>query len=202
MITADTKGFKTIKRPIEVQGGKPTSVSIPMQKGKGVIMLGLDGLPATAPAPPKGGRAAPVRTPRYTPAPAAGGGGGGGGRAYVKGKAIRVRGKIAFQGETATLTSKSKSLLNSVAAVMKKNKKIKKVRVGAHTDGRGDAAAKRTLSIKRAQTVKSYLVSRGVARNRLSTKGFGPDKPIAPNMSARGRAQNNRVDLAILEMGQ
>ena len=201
VLTVDTKGFKTIQRPISIEGGKPKAVTIPMQKGKGVIMLGLDGLPATAPAPLSGGRAGPVSTPRYTATPAAsGGGGGGGGGASIKGNSIRTRGPIEFEGETARLTSKSRNTLNGVAALLKRNSGVKKVRVDAHTDGQGDAAQKRTLSIKRAQSVKSYLVSRGVARSRLATKGFGADKPIAPNMSARGRAQNNRIDLAILEM--
>lgn len=206
LITAETRGFKTIKRPVDLVGGKPNAVSIPMQRGKGVVMLGVDGLPATAPAPLGGGA---VPKGRYTPPPLpraprarSGGGGGGGGAASVKGRSIRVRGKIEFDGESARLTSGSQRLLRSVAALMKRDPKIKSVRIGAHTDGRGDPAAKRTLSIRRAQAVKSYLVSRGVARGRLVSKGYGPDKPIAPNMSARGRATNNRVELTILEMGK
>ena len=64
---------------------------------------------------------------------------------------------------------------------------------------RGDAAAKRNLSLKQARSVQSYLVSRGVARKRLSTRGYGGDKPIAPNLTARGREKNRRVEFKVLE---
>jgi OOP family OmpA-OmpF porin len=50
------------------------------------------------------------------------------------------------------------------------------------------------LSEKRADAVKSYMVAKGVAADRLTTKGFGPNEPLAPNNTAEGRAKNRRVD--------
>jgi OOP family OmpA-OmpF porin len=50
------------------------------------------------------------------------------------------------------------------------------------------------LSEERADAVKQYLVTNGVAAGRLTTRGFGPNEPIAPNNTAAGRAKNRRVD--------
>jgi OOP family OmpA-OmpF porin len=55
------------------------------------------------------------------------------------------------------------------------------------------------LSKMRADSVKDFLVSNGVAADRLTTKGFGPNEPIAPNNTEEGRAMNRRVDFAPTE---
>jgi len=55
------------------------------------------------------------------------------------------------------------------------------------------------LSEERAKSVQSFLVSRGVAGSRLTAKGYGPDKPVAPNLTERGRDKNRRVEFVIVE---
>ena len=62
----------------------------------------------------------------------------------------------------------------------------------------GNAAANRKLSLARAESVKTYLVDKGVGAPRLQAKGYGPDKPIAPNTNPRGRAANRRVVFKIV----
>ena len=105
-----------------------------------------------------------------------------------------------FAEGSAKLTGGGKRAVASVAALLKRDARIRRVQVGAHTDNTGDEGALRALSLQQAQAVKAALVSRGVAADRITVQGFGPDKPIAPNVSARGRARNRRVELDVLEM--
>jgi OmpA-OmpF porin, OOP family len=55
------------------------------------------------------------------------------------------------------------------------------------------------LSKKRAEAVKAYLVGKGIAANRIQTKGFGPDNPIAPNTTPEGRLKNRRIEFIRLD---
>jgi len=69
--------------------------------------------------------------------------------------------------------------------------------VSGHTDNKGAANINTRLSRKRAEFVRDYLVGNGLGRNRLTTKGFGPDKPIATNDSDAGRSKNRRVEVRL-----
>jgi outer membrane protein OmpA-like peptidoglycan-associated protein len=73
------------------------------------------------------------------------------------------------------------------------------VEVAGHTDNRGAAAYNRDLSQRRAEAVRSYLVSKGVNGGNLSARGYGPDSPVADNKTANGRAENRRVELRQLQ---
>jgi outer membrane protein OmpA-like peptidoglycan-associated protein len=68
-----------------------------------------------------------------------------------------------------------------------------------HTDNQGGRTKTASLSNERARAVKRYLTQKGVASDRLQARGYGANKPIAPNFTARGRAKNNRVLFVILE---
>jgi len=72
------------------------------------------------------------------------------------------------------------------------------VQIEGHTDSVGAAAYNQTLSENRAQSVRSYLIQRGVASNRLQAIGYGLTRPIADNATAEGRAQNRRVEVLIV----
>jgi len=74
-----------------------------------------------------------------------------------------------------------------------------RIRIEGHTDNVGSPEQNRELSRKRAQAVKDYLVHKGIAPSRLTVEGVGPDKPIAPNTIAEGRAANRRVEFIIVE---
>ena len=72
-----------------------------------------------------------------------------------------------------------------------------KVDIQGHTDNVGDHDENVVLSEKRAASVQAYLGSHGIAAERMTSHGFGPDKPIADNGSASGRAKNRRVDFVL-----
>jgi len=111
---------------------------------------------------------------------------------------IDIRETIQFQTGKATIKTRSHVILDEVVKVMQTRTGITKVRIEGHTDSVGDAEKNRTLSQDRAQSVLEYLVKKGIARDRLEAKGFGPDKPIANNDSDEGRTKNRRVEFTIL----
>jgi outer membrane protein OmpA-like peptidoglycan-associated protein len=84
-------------------------------------------------------------------------------------------------------------VLLKVAGFLNKNPQYV-VEIQGNTDNTGQMAWNMKLSQMRADAVKAYLVSNGVADGRLTTKAFGPNEPIAPNNTAEGRARNRRVD--------
>jgi outer membrane protein OmpA-like peptidoglycan-associated protein len=104
---------------------------------------------------------------------------------------------VNFATGKAELTPESQTILDGVAESLVANETIK-VQVGGHTDNTGSAAVNKRLSAARANAVREYLISKGVAANRLTAAGFGPSKPIASNKTAEGRAQNRRVELTRL----
>ena len=82
--------------------------------------------------------------------------------------------------------------------ILKENPNIK-VEIGGHTDFGGSGIANQTISEKRAQSAKKYLIDKfGIAENRLVTKGYGSTKPVADNQTNEGRAKNRRVEFRII----
>lgn len=79
------------------------------------------------------------------------------------------------------------------------NKKSIKIEIAGHTDDVGEAADNLQLSEKRAESVKNYLVSKGIAGERLLAKGYGESMPIADNSSEAGRKINRRTEVRIVE---
>jgi outer membrane protein OmpA-like peptidoglycan-associated protein len=104
---------------------------------------------------------------------------------------------VTFETGMSTLTPESETILNGVAESLVANDTIR-VQVTGHTDNTGSLALNRRLSRARADAVRTYLISRGVAEDRLTARGFGPDQPVASNKTAEGRAQNRRVELTRL----
>lgn len=120
-------------------------------------------------------------------------------RVVVTEKKLEIKETIFFDTGKATIQEKSHSLLDEVAGVMKDHPEIKKVSIEGHTDSTGKRAFNNKLSKNRANAVQSYLVGKGVDPARLSTKGFGPSKPIADNKTAEGRDKNRRVEFMIID---
>jgi len=71
-----------------------------------------------------------------------------------------------------------------------------------HTDAVGSDASNQKLSIRRAESVKAYLVSKGIEKNRVYTEGKGEKQPVADNKTAAGRAKNRRVEIEVVGTGK
>ena len=101
---------------------------------------------------------------------------------------------VNFDNDIATLRSGSAAILDQAAATLKEWGNAK-VEVAGHTDSNSDDAHNLKLSQNRAETVRAYLVSKGVSADRLSAMGYGEAKPIADNGTEEGRFKNRRVEL-------
>jgi OOP family OmpA-OmpF porin len=106
--------------------------------------------------------------------------------------------QIQFETGSAVIKPESYKLLDEIlqSSVVAEGLKVG---VYGHTDNVGGAQSNLKLSEDRANSVKSYLLSKGLAAERIESKGFGPDKPIADNTTAAGRAKNRRVQIALGE---
>ena len=109
-----------------------------------------------------------------------------------------IRKNILFKVGSAELLPQSHSLLDQIAEVIKANK-VKKLLISGHTDSTHTEAYNLKLSLARANSVKSYLESKGIPGDSLVTQGFGKRKPRASNANEKGRSQNRRVEFFILE---
>jgi outer membrane protein OmpA-like peptidoglycan-associated protein len=94
------------------------------------------------------------------------------------------------------LLPESYTELNTVVDFLATNPKVS-IEVSGHTDNIGSDTYNQELSQKRADAVKKYLVSKAIAENRITSKGYGKTKPIATNSTELGREQNRRVEFTI-----
>ena len=111
----------------------------------------------------------------------------------VMGDEWMVRGQILFALNKSDLTPEAKELLGQAVDFMKKNPNVV-TEIQGHTDSTGPLAWNMELSQRRADAVKEFLVASGVPADNLTTKGYGPNEPIAPNDTSENRALNRRVD--------
>ncbi|OJH38867.1 thrombospondin type 3 repeat-containing protein [Cystobacter ferrugineus] len=116
--------------------------------------------------------------------------------AIQKGK-LEIKEQVFFATGKAVIQPRSFKMLDQVAKVLREHPEVEQMIIEGHTDNRGKAEANRKLSQTRAESVKKYLVGKGVEASRLEAKGFGPDQPIASNDTEKGRAANRRVDFII-----
>ncbi len=109
---------------------------------------------------------------------------------------IRLPG-VNFETNSDQLVSTAASVLNDAARTLEKNPSLV-VEVAGHTDSDGDAGYNQNLSERRANTVRQYLIDRGVDASRLSSRGYGETQPVADNVTAEGKAANRRVVLRVI----
>jgi outer membrane protein OmpA-like peptidoglycan-associated protein len=111
---------------------------------------------------------------------------------------IEISTKIPFEFNKDRLLRAASFILDDVVDLILRNPQLKGIRIEGHTDNVGEAQFNKKLSTARATKVMDYLIGRGVAADRLVAKGYGFDKPMAPNGTEEGRAKNRRVDFVIL----
>lgn len=104
---------------------------------------------------------------------------------------------IKFDTNKAVIRPESTGTLNSIAKLMKDQSALK-FRVDGHTDSDGDDNSNLKLSEQRAEAVKTYLVSQGIAKDRLQAKGLGESMPLSKGSSAEAKSNNRRVEFVKL----
>jgi len=114
----------------------------------------------------------------------------------ARGMVITLSGSVLFASNKDALLPGAQERLGHVAEALK-TQDDRKIVVEGHTDSQGSAASNQGLSDRRAQSVVSYLVSRGVPADQIRAEGLGPTRPIADNGSAEGRANNRRVEIIV-----
>jgi OmpA-OmpF porin, OOP family len=112
----------------------------------------------------------------------------------------QLAGKIVeFETASDQLTDKGKAVLDEIAPILQSS--TDKLEVGGHTDNAGNAARNQSLSQRRADTVKKYLVGKNLDTNRFTTKGYGQTKPIAGTIDKQTdeeRSRNRRIEFQVL----
>jgi OOP family OmpA-OmpF porin len=142
--------------------------------------------PAAAPRPPAAAPAAPAaRPPAPAPAPAVGA------------TKVTYAADAFFDFDKAVLKPEGRAKLDDLVSKIGGINLEVIIAVG-HTDSVGTDAYNQRLSVRRAEAVKAYLVTKGIERNRVYTEGKGEKQPVADNKTAEGRAKNRRVEIEVV----
>ncbi len=157
-------------------------------------LQGCDGVPAPAAPTP-----APAPRPAPAPAPAAG---PAAPPAVVvvpapTSEKVTFAADAFFDFDKAVLKPEGRAKLDDLVSKMSGLNLEVIIAVG-HTDSVGSDAYNQKLSIRRSEAVKSYLVTKGVEKNRVYTEGKGEKQPVADNKTAEGRAKNRRVEIEVV----
>ncbi|HYQ28352.1 MAG TPA: OmpA family protein [Polyangiaceae bacterium] len=113
-----------------------------------------------------------------------------------RGVVITLSGSVLFATNQSSLLAIAKDKLDQVASALQ-GQGFKAIVVQGYTDSRGNASDNERLSLKRAQSVRDHLVSRGLPSDKVTAEGLGASKPVADNGTADGRAENRRVEIVV-----
>lgn len=116
----------------------------------------------------------------------------------VTDKEIKITQQIHFDFDRATIKRDSFPILDAVVEVLEQNPKIR-IEIQGHTDNRGAPAYNKKLSDKRAASVMKYLIAKGIDPSRLTSIGYGMERPIVKNDTEANRALNRRVQFVRVE---
>lgn len=105
---------------------------------------------------------------------------------------------VFFDSGRSVIRPESFRELNELAEFMKLKKTLV-IEIAGHTDNVGEAAANMKLSQERSESVRDYLIRKGIAADRVTAKGYGATQPIAENTSDKGRQQNRRTEVRIVK---
>jgi len=115
-----------------------------------------------------------------------------------RGMVITLSGSVLFASAKSDLLPAAQAKLNEVANALTKEDPVSRMVVEGHTDSQGQPSYNQDLSQRRAQVVRDYLVTRGIASDRITAQGFGSTRSVADNTSTEGRANNRRVEIVVL----
>lgn len=104
---------------------------------------------------------------------------------------------VSFQSGGAQLAKTTEVTLKLATEALLRSRSKTPILIAGYTDSTGSDSGNRRLSQRRAQAVLEFMVSRGVDRDQLTAEGFGPDDPIASNLTPEGRAKNRRIEFRI-----
>jgi outer membrane protein OmpA-like peptidoglycan-associated protein len=110
---------------------------------------------------------------------------------------IAILNNIFFDVDQFALKDKSIPELHKIIRFLNENPGIR-IEISGHTDNSGSPVYNKQLSEKRAQSVYNYLIQNGIAKTRLTPRGYGPERPIADNTTEEGRQQNRRIEFKIV----
>ncbi len=139
--------------------------------------------PAVTPPPPPPPPAKPAPKPAPKPKPVA--------------EKVTLAADVLFDFDKSVVKPEGKSKLDDLAQKVKAINLEVVIAIG-HTDSIGSDAYNQKLSVRRAESVKAYLVSKGVEPNRIYTEGKGEKQPVASNKTKEGRAKNRRVEIEVI----
>jgi OmpA-OmpF porin, OOP family len=139
--------------------------------------------PAPAPEPKPAPRAEPKPEPKPAPKPVA--------------EKVTFAADVLFDFDKSVIKPEGKSKLDDLSSKVKGVSLEVVIAIG-HTDAIGSDAYNQGLSVRRAESVKAYLVSKGIEANRIYTEGKGEKQPVADNKTREGRAKNRRTEIEVI----
>jgi OOP family OmpA-OmpF porin len=104
---------------------------------------------------------------------------------------------IAFESGSAALLPEGHPVLGQVVVVLRNDPALR-LGIGVHSDGQGSGTFNLRITQERADAIRDWLVSQGIAAERLEATGFGEQRPVAPNNAEAGRRQNRRIEVFAL----
>ncbi|MBW2459442.1 MAG: OmpA family protein [Deltaproteobacteria bacterium] len=124
---------------------------------------------------------------------------GGPAKVIRKDNKLLILENVEFATGSAIIRTKSYSILNQIALVLKANPDIKKLRVEGHTDSRGPREMNIVLSKARANSVRVFLIRGGIDSRRLESEGYGPDRPLVKEVDEPSLQKNRRVEFVVVD---
>jgi outer membrane protein OmpA-like peptidoglycan-associated protein len=114
-------------------------------------------------------------------------------------KEIKLRKEVHFLHGSAEILPDSMAILEEAADAIKAHQELGVIEIQGHTDDTGTPDINLKLSADRANAVRDVFVDNGVEASRLTTHGYGQEKPLVPNTTPKNRAKNRRVQLIVVQ---